>query len=112
MRRVAKASSRSPAPAPHTLSALLEQRVEDLRGFLRRALRAWALDVWDRSGRLDVLRDGDARVLNWVRREALLSLMHRARADARAAEQVLTIATLEVTCRHLESRSCGRTLRL
>jgi len=45
MRRVAKASSRSAAAVPQTLAGLLEQRVEDLRGFLRRALRTWDVDA-------------------------------------------------------------------
>lgn len=72
------------------------------------ALRSWALDVWRRSGRLDILREPTARILEWVRRESLLDLWRRSAADARSAEQVLTLATLEVMIRRLESQPASQ----
>jgi hypothetical protein len=66
------------------------------------AIRAWVFDVWRRSGGLDILLDRRARVLEWVRRDALRQLWQRAVANPLEAQPILTLATLEVMLRWLD----------
>jgi hypothetical protein len=66
------------------------------------ALRAWALDVWRSSGRLDTLINPNARVLNWVRRETLLRSWQAADSDPVHAQLLLGLATIEIFVRSME----------
>jgi hypothetical protein len=67
------------------------------------AVRAWGFDLWRRSGALDVLIAPDARVLKWVKRDRLLAMWNRAIEMPREAVPVLTLATIELMVRRLES---------
>jgi hypothetical protein len=72
-----------------------------------RAIRAWTFDTWRRRGGLDVLISPDARVLNWVEREALLELWDRATREPLQAGPLLNLATIEIMVRSLERLPAG-----
>lgn len=93
----------------HRLYASLRFPMARRWGTSSAALRAWAFDVWKRSGRLDVLIDPSARILNWTRRDAVMELWASADASPKPAVPLLTLATIEVMCRWLETQS-GRPL--
>ncbi len=91
-------------------------RYADVRRYGRDALaaRAWAFDVCRKQGVLEVLDDPHARVLNWVRADALRDACSAARRNPRQSLLVLTLLTAETTIRDLEQvhslrRSLGAT---
>ena len=51
---------------------------------------------------MDVLTAPNARVLNWVRREALMALWEQASRDPLECGPVMALATAEIMIRHLE----------
>jgi hypothetical protein len=67
------------------------------------AIQAWVFDTWHRSGRLDILIDPQARILQWVRREALVRLWDQAAANPLAGVPLLGLATIEIMVRRLEA---------
>jgi hypothetical protein len=67
------------------------------------AVRAWGFLHWRESGRLDVLRDRDARVLRWVRGESLDELWRTTENDPLKCVPLLTLATIELMLRWLET---------
>jgi hypothetical protein len=73
-----------------------------------RATRAWTLEHWRASGGLDILREPGARVLEWVRREAVMDLWDRAGEDLLQCVPLMGLATVEIMVRWLESRAGSR----
>lgn len=64
--------------------------------------RAWTFAVWRATGGLDVLTAPNARVLNWVRRESLITAWDQAVRDPLECGPVMALATAEIMIRHLE----------
>lgn len=64
--------------------------------------RAWTFATWWATGAMDVLTAPNARVLNWVRREALTALWEQAVRDPLECGPVMALATAEIMIRHLE----------
>jgi hypothetical protein len=73
-------------------------------------LQAWTFDEWRRSGRLDSLAGGDARVCNWVRRVELLDCWNRLERDPLQCNRLFGLATIEIMVRWLEDRAGRRFL--
>lgn len=72
------------------------------------AIRAWTFQTWRASGELDMLMAPDARILAWVRCEALRDLWTQATADPLQGGPLLGLATIEVMVRWLEDQSHQR----
>lgn len=66
------------------------------------ALRAWTFYHWQQTGRLDVLREGDARILHWVRPQAVRDAWDRALHQPLDALPLLLLATIEIALRSLD----------
>lgn len=73
------------------------------RGAEGTAIRCWTFETWQASGGLDMLRDPQARVLRWVRREALQDLWRRATRESPQGVPLLGMATIECMARWLEA---------
>lgn len=66
------------------------------------ATQAWTCESWRRSGQLDILGEPNARVLQWVQRDALLAMYDRIAANPLDNVALLSLATIEVMIRWLE----------
>jgi len=66
-------------------------------------IRTWAFDKWRQTGQLNILLSTDARVLGWVDRASLLDLWQAAVVDSKQSVPLLTLATIEIMVRWLES---------
>jgi hypothetical protein len=66
------------------------------------AIRAWTFATWQAGGGLNLLLAPNARVLDWVVRDALTNLWQRAVRDPLEAGPILSLATIEIMIRHLE----------
>ncbi len=67
-------------------------------------MAAWLFDTWARRGDLGLILDSNARVRPYVERDVLLNLWPRAWRDPQATRPLLTLGTLEIMLRELESR--------
>jgi hypothetical protein len=66
------------------------------------AVRAWTFHHWRNTGRMDVLLERDARLLHWLRPEAIRRVWDRALDDPLETSPVLLLATLEIALRSLD----------
>jgi hypothetical protein len=66
------------------------------------AMRAWTFHHWQKSGALDMLTRKDARILEWVDRDALMDVWHLGRQNPLKGTQLLDLATVETMIRWLE----------
>ncbi len=69
------------------------------------AMRAWTFHHWMRSGRLDILRDKDARILHWLRPESVNHHWEEAVRDPEEGRYLFGPATIEVALRSLDELS-------
>jgi hypothetical protein len=72
------------------------------------AVRAWTFETWRRSGALEVLLCASARVLEYVRREALLDLWSATVREPLTANTILGLATAEFMIRWLQELPAAR----
>lgn len=72
-------------------------------------LTAWLFENWRQTSNMGGMLDSDARILEWVRPEALSRLWSAAESDPRQAAPLLTLATIETMLRQMEHLpNCAR----
>jgi hypothetical protein len=71
-------------------------------GMDSQTVRAWTFHHWQRTGRLNVLLERDARVLNWVRPDAVRDAWERSLRQPRESSPILLLATIEIALRSLD----------